>query len=285
MRRLPAIGLGVVLAAGFGPPRAHAQIDSREAIALQDEILELRNEVQSLLAQRGSSPPIRYSQPQASGGSDLAPQLLDRVSRLEDEVRSLRGQLEEVQNAQRQMAADFAKQLGDLQFRLQNGGAAPAPSAAPDTGPPSSAPALGRTPRPLNSDVTPPPRTPQIALQQGEAALARRDYTAAAADAHEVLSANRAGPSAGAAQMLLGQALTGKRDYQGAAVAYSDAAQRLHGSPRGQEALLGLASSLTAINEKAAACGALDQLRTASPPPRPDMRAAAATARSRAGCR
>ena len=278
----PVIGLAVLLGAGSGGiVPARAQMDSREAIALQDEILELRNEVQALQSQRGAPPPVSYGRaPVPAGGSDLAPQLLDRVARLEDEVRSLHGQLDEAINGQRRMADDLGKQIADLQFRLQNGNGAPGDSAA-------SPSAVGRPPRPPNTDAmpAPPPRTPQVALQRGEAALARRDYDAAASAAREVLASGRTGPSAGAAQMLLGQTLSGKRDFQGAAVAYGDADQRLRGSSRGQDALLGLASSLSAINERPAACGALDELRNSYPSARSDVQSAAAAVRSRAGCR
>ena len=122
-------------------------------------------------------------------------------------------------------------------------------------------------------------------MQEASAALARRDYNAAVANARDVLNAGRNGSRAGDAQLVLAQALTGKKDYQGAAVAYGDAYQRLKGSSRGQDALLGLATSLNAIGEKQATCGALDQLQSAYPVTRHDVRDSASSLRSRAGCR
>jgi hypothetical protein len=47
---------------------------------------------------------------------------------------------------------------------------------------------------------------------------------------------------------------------------------------------LGLASSLSAINEKKAACDTLTRLRTDFPQPRPDIAAGAAAAAQRSGC-
>jgi len=39
--------------------------------------------------------------------------LLGRVQRLEDEVRSLRGRIDEIDNARQRQAEDFNKQIGD----------------------------------------------------------------------------------------------------------------------------------------------------------------------------
>jgi TolA-binding protein len=269
-----------------GAPGQADQLGSREGIALQNQILELRRDLQNLQAQGPSR--RGYAQPAPRGGaeSDLLPQLLDRVSNLEDEVRRLRGEVEDERNQLQRQQEDFSKQLGDMQFRLQNGGGA----AAPGTPGVGASPDSGVPPEPVSKrPAAPPPaaprRTPELTMQEGNAALARRDYGTAAAAAHEVLGAGRTGPRAGDAQMLLAQALAGKRDYQGAAVAYGDAYQRLKGGSRGQDALLGLANSLSAIGEKPATCGALDQLRAAYPSPRRDVREAAASLRGRAGCR
>lgn len=267
-------------------PAQEGQLESREAIALQNQLLELRRDMQHLRVQGPAHRGYGQPPPPAGVASDLLPQLLDRVSSLEEEVRRLRGQVEDERNQLQRQQEDFSKQLGDLQFRLQNGGGA----AAPGTPGPGAPPAPEAPPAPANQRTTAPPpvkprRTPELTMQEGNAALARRDYGAAETAAHEVLGAGRTGPHAGAAQMLLAQALAGKRDYQGAAVAYGDAYQRLKGGSRGQDALLGLASALSAIGEKPATCGALDQLRAAYPSPRRDVRGAAAGLRSRAGCR
>jgi len=263
-------------------PAASGQLESREGIALQNQILELRRDIQGLQSQRAPS----YGRAAPPGaGSDLLPQLLDRVSTLEETTRRLRGQVEDLQNQVQQQQRDFSKQLGDLQFRTQ-AGAVPGPSTLgtlPDQGASPGLPdRAGNVVPPLQAT---PRRTPELAMQEGNAALARRDYGAAEASAREVLGAARNGPRAGDAQFLLAQALAGKHDHQGAAVAYGDAYQRLKGGSRGQDALIGLANSLEAIGEKPASCGALDQLRIAYPSPRRDVREAAAAARGRAGCR
>ena len=266
-----------------GAPGQGGQVESREAIALQNQLLELRRDIQNLQAQGPARRSYGQPPPPTGAESDLLPQLLDRVSNLEDEVRRLRGQVEDQRNQLQRQQEDFTKQLGDLQFRVQNGGG----PASPGT-PGPDAPYASEPPSPPRA-VAPPPvrprRTPELAMQEGNAALARRDYGTAETAAHEVLGAGRTSPRAGDAQFLLAQSLAGKRDYQGAAVAYGDAYQRLKGGSRGQEALLGLANSLSNLGEKPATCGALDQLRVAYPSPRRDVSESAASLRGRAGCR
>ena len=268
--------LGCVLAAAATP--ALAQLDSREAIALQNQILELRRDMQFMLQSgRGAPPPPPYRGGGGGGGSELAAQLLDRVASLEEEVRRLRGQVDEQANASRRQADDLSKQVADLNFRLQNAGPAAQPSSgpAPANLPVPGAPAAGAGGR----------RPPELAMQEGNAALARRDYAAAEAAAREVLATGRSSPRAGDAQFLLAQALIGRRDYQGAAVAYDDAYNRSRTGSRAPEALLGLANALAGLNERPSACATLDRLKAEFPAPRTDIRDGAAAVRTRAGCR
>src|SRR6476661_2083503 len=81
-----------------------AQVESREGIALQNQILELRRQMQALQDQpgRGGGSPTylgRGAYPPPSGGSsDLVAQLLTRVDALEEQVRQLRGRIDQTQN-------------------------------------------------------------------------------------------------------------------------------------------------------------------------------------------
>ena len=281
MRRATLLtAAGAFLAAGAAVP-AWAQMDSREGIALQNQILELRRDMQSLQAGRGSYAPPPSPRDASRGGNDLTPQLLDRVQSMEEEVRRLRGQMDEQANAARRQNDDLSKQIADLNFRL-GGSTGPRPSTqAPslrDPGPRDQPP-------PADAPAAPGRRPAELAMQEGNAALARRDYPAAEAAAREVLGSNRAGPRAGDAQFLLAQSLAGRRDYQAAAVAYDDAYNRSRNGSRAPDALLGLAGSLSALGERPAACATLEKLRTEFPSPRPEVRDAAATVRNRAGCR
>ncbi len=277
---------GTVLFATSLVPMAQAQVDSREAIALQNQIYQLRQEVQMLrdqVARGGGGAPVRGG---SSGGNDMVAQLLSRVETMEDQVRQLRGRVDENQNQMQRQNADLAKKIDDLSFQMSSGGApatgapAPRPSAPAPFAPPVAAP----TPSAPPVAAGPTPRTPERALQDGNAALARRDYVVAEQSAREVMT-NRTSPRAYDAQFLLAQSLAGQRQFPQAAIAYDDTYNRSRKGAYAQDALLGLANALTAINEKKAACDTIGRLQAEFPQPRAELRDSIAGARQRAGCR
>lgn len=277
MRRA-AVLLGLTLLA----TPAAAQMDSREGIALQNQILQLRQEMEQLRRSGGGSmPPPVSSRGGAGGGSELVGALLDRVSTLQDEVSRLRGRVDVLENQNRRLREDFEKYQGDMDFRLGQGGGGGG-GAAP--GRPAAAPEAPPLRPPATATGAPPPRTPDRALSEGNAALGRRDYAAAEAAAREVL-AGRSGANAIAGQMLLADALTGKRDFGNAAIAYNEAYTRARTGPRAPEALLGLANSFQSLGNRREACDTLNDLRSQFPNLRPPLAAQATTARQRAQCR
>jgi TolA-binding protein len=294
-----------VLVASSGQP-ARAQVESREGIALQNQILDLRRQMQALQDQsgRGGGSPTYLGRsgypPPPSGSSDLVAQLLTRVDALEEQVRQLRGRIDQTQNEVQRQGAELGKRMEDMAFQSQNpqgsvlGGTSPGPRPAPmQAAPPPPQPpgnlallppstSLGGPPGPSGGPVR---RTPELAIQEGNAALARRDYPAAEQAAREVLSGNRTSPRAYDAQFLLAQALMGQRQYSQAAIAFDDAYNRSKVGLHAPDALVGLANSLIAINEKKAACDTLSKLRAEYPSPRPDVREAMSGAAQRGGCR
>jgi tetratricopeptide (TPR) repeat protein len=147
---------------------------------------------------------------------------------------------------------------------------------------------LGAVPGAESPEVPPAPppppvkRTPEMILQEGNAALARKEYPIAEAAAKAALAAG--GPRATDAQFLLARSLYGAKDYTGAAVAFDDAYKRSKTGVHAPDSLLGLADSLAAIQEKKAACQTLEKLAAEFPNLRPDLKARAATARRDAGC-
>jgi TolA-binding protein len=283
---------------------ALAQLTSRDAIALNDQIAELRHDLQALRDQVAHGTPAGPSSslggyrgaPAASGGSDITTQLLDRVSQLEEEVRNLRGRIDETYNASQRQGEDLAKQIGDLNFKVDGltGGAGATP---PGSGPAAPAQTLGTQTlgtqtlgaQTLNAPALAAPapaarRTPEMVMQEGNAALARRDYATAEAAAREVLAQPRT-PRSSDADFLLAQALAGKKDWARAAVAYDDSFNRTKTGTHAQDSLLGLAVALTNLNERRAACETLDRLHAGFPSARQDLREPIAAARQRALCR
>jgi TolA-binding protein len=371
---------GAALALSSVPIAGHAQVDSREGIALQNQIYQLRQDLQLLRAD------IARAESNNGGGGpgmagDVAGQLVSRVQAMEEQVRQLRGRIDETQNLINRQNADLSKRIDDLSFQMNlqgksgsltppspalaqgpSGPSGPAPPpvrevaprsdvpsppvpprlaltpAVPGVIPPPPPPPQGFTfnqspepmreppprvaevPPPRVAEVKPPPeparppavpvavkpppvteappaepaaaviplpadgkRTPEYVLQEGNAALARRDYPGAEKAAREIM-ANRASPRAYDGQFLLAQALSGQKQYSQAAIAYDDAYNRSHKGRHAQDALIGLATALTAINEKKAACDTLGKLRTEFPQVRADLLETITKTNQRAGC-
>ncbi len=298
-------------------PAAWAQVESREGIELQNQILQLRHDLDAvqkrLSASGGSALGSAAKSTATAPANDLLPQLLDRVSALEERMRELRGRVDELDNRTQQQNADLGKQIGDLDFRVQTlegghpaeGAHAPSPLAGPTSGggviggtatpPPSVSPPptpLGTlpvikpaataeaTPQAANKVARP---TPEALLQRGNAALAHHDYAVAEESAQQVLATAK-GPHAVDAQFLLGQSLEAQHDYQKAALAFDTAYKGAPTGPHAEDSLLGLAGALTALGAKPAACTALDKLRREFPTERAAVRERAAALRQRAGC-
>jgi TolA-binding protein len=280
---------------------ALAQVESREGIALQNQILELRHQLQTLqdqLARSGGSPSNLGRSTYSAGTGDLVTQLLSRVDALDEQVRQLRGRIDETQNQVQRQGAEMGKRIDDMAFQIQT-----LPGGTGGQGVAASQPTRPVSPPPSNLPLTPPPsalgrppsappaqpeaaarRTPELAMQEGNAALARRDFPAAEQAAREVLSGSRTSPRAYDAQFLLAQALMAQRQYSQAAIAYDDTYNRSRKGVHAPDALLGLANSLIAINEKRAACDTLAKLRSEDPTPRPEIRDGMNASAQRASC-
>ncbi len=298
---VPVVLATFLLAASIAPVRA--QIDSREGIALQNQIYQLRQELKAAedqMSQGGGRGPVYAPPPQRnSGGNDLVAQLLTRVDALEEQVRELRGRIDETQNQLQRQNDDLGKKIDDLSFQINAAGSQPQGTqpqgtqslTAPPRGapPPTAYPSQGPAPTQLGSPPPPPPtrpagpRTPEVALQDGNAALDRHDYPNAEAAAREVLG-NRTSPRAYDARLLLAKALYGQRQYAQAAIAFDDAYNSSRKGSHAQDALLGLAGSLSAINEKKAACDTLSRLRSDFPQQRPDIASGVAQTAQKTGC-
>ena len=300
----------LVVGLSCAPLAARAQMESREAIQLQNEILSLRHDLDALQKAGGKGGSAlgnaKHAAPAANASSsDILTQLLDRVSLLEDQVRQLRGRVDELSNQVAQQNADLGKQIGDLGFRVATieGGkrpaaSAPAEAAAEKNIPPSTSP----PPAPLGTLPVPPPAPPAAGavkegagakegaakptadslLQDGKTAFARRDYASAEDAAEQTLALK--GAHVVDARFLLGQSLAAQHQFQKAALAFDDTYKAAPTGPHAPEALLGLADSLTAINAKPAACATLAKFAKEFPAARQGLRDRAQTLRQRAAC-
>ncbi len=257
------------------------------------EEIEQRNQQLEQQYQSEQPPPSNLAPATPYGGSGdaeaprrggsapgLTSQLLSRVQVLEDQVRSERGRIDDLTNQMQRQDADLSKQISDLQFKLGQGGASAA--ASPTSGGSGSleAPRAAAPPADAERALR---RTPERALQQGNAALARRDYPAAESAAREVLAAG-ASPRANDAQFLLAQSESGQGRHQQAAADFYDAYNRSPRSGRAPAALLGVATSLLALNDTRDACQAIAKIDAEFPNLSPSIHRAVVGTRARAGC-
>ena len=250
----------------FGPVVAHAQVSSREGIALQDQIMELRqqlSQVQSGGASSSGSLPAPVAVGSQSGGAsgDLVAQLLDRVNTLESQQRDMRGQLEELTNQLKEQSASLSKQMSDMQFAAQNGGGAAAAAASSSSSSRKEEPDISHAT--ASSEAV---QTPEAALKAGNAALLKHDYSAAQQSAQSAIAHGKGAVKIDG-QYLLGQSLAGQKQYRDSTVAYYDAYKL---SPKGAKApyaLLGVSSALLSLGNKKAACQALAKLKSEFPSP------------------
>lgn len=256
-------------------------ISSREAIALQDEIASLRQQ----LSQIQNSGPLPAPSSSASRGSsgnsadgNMVAQLLERVSALEEQNRQMRGELDQLTNAQKETQANLSKQISDMQFASQNGGggaSVPATTAAPSA-------KAAEADAPATGDAA--PKTALEALKLGNAALKAGKYDDAETNARFAIKTAKSASGKMDSQFLLAQSLAGQKQYRESAVAYYDAYNKAPKSPKAQDSLLGVAASLLAMGDKNSACQALDKLKDEFPTPTPRVKSAAATFRGRAAC-
>ena len=266
-----------------GAARAQDEsVTSREGIALQDQISAVQNQMQQVQAQlqqvqaNGGGSNSAPAPADSGGSGTLVTQLLQRVSTLEDEVRSLTGNLQQLQNQVDTQNAQINKQLGDITFQMQNGQNGAGSSAAAAGAPGASAP-------PADAPAVAAP-TPEDLMQRGVLALHEGHYQDSEGIARELLAKHHSSPRAYDAQYLLAQSLQGEQRYQAAALAFDDAYNMNHKGPRAPNALLGLAMTLGSIDQKAAACDTLRTLHSQFPSPPHYLVQPIASEHHRLGC-
>lgn len=194
----------------------------------------------------------------ADSGNNLTLQLLDRVNTLEEQTREMRGQIDQLTNQVQQQNAAMSKQIDDMNFAMQQRGHAAAPAV-----PASVTAAAGVTPAATPAAAR---RSPDDLLKAGNDALLQHDYATAQADAQQVLSGPKSAKQVDA-QYLMAQSLAGQKQYRQSALAYYDTYNRAPHGQRAPSALLGVAATLVALNDKASACQALDKLSSEFPAP------------------
>lgn len=279
----------------LGPLAAQAQplIQSQEGIALQDEILQLRQQLQQVESQQhsnnggsslaGSMPAPVSPSSSTTGTNPLLPSLLTQVQQLQSQVQTLNGQVAELQHEVQTQNAQIQQQIGDLKFQMTNGSGATPPAGAAAKGvtdtvatPPTKVPPAAAAPA--------IPSSPREALRAALEAYEHHDYSRAATIAAHIVSQNKEAPEAYRAQYLLAQSDAAQGDTKSAAVAYYGTYSMNKTGTYAPRAMLGLASSLAALHQTQEACETISALNSQFTNPSPGMRRDIDRVASRAHC-
>ncbi len=223
------------------------------------------------IAPETSAPP-----PEGTPASSPLADLTARVDALEQQQRTLTGQLEEAQNKLRQLDEAFTKYRGDTDFRLNAiehpASAAPTPAAAPaGDAPPADAsapPPAASPPRAAAATKAPakPVDKPAPALsveEQWRAAYAfytAKDYDKAEGAMTDFLTANPKAARASHAEYWLGRSYMAQDQFAPAAKAFLDGYKKYPNGERAPESLLWLGNALAALKKPKEACQAYDEL-------------------------
>ncbi len=197
-RTLLIAALPLTLAALSAAPinSAHAQmVTSREGIALENQILALRQQVQQLQTSQsngndngnsalGAAQPLSSGTGSAAGASALLPNLLQQVQTLQDQVQNLRGRVDTLEHEVATQHDELKQQIGDLKFQLGQGGA-----TAPGATPPGTAPAP-QSAHESAQGAGAPQTLGQMPVNQAGRAATRAPVTASIVAARHALAAH-----------------------------------------------------------------------------------------------
>ncbi|MBJ3776928.1 tetratricopeptide repeat protein [Acuticoccus mangrovi] len=225
-----------------------------------------------------------------------------RVQQLEEQVRMLTGQVEELTFTLRRMERERPQAPDQHSDAGRPGPGAPprslgslpasgATAPRPGTGGPVDLSALNRNldaaaravdePVPAATTATP---AGNPALQEVRSLQGSGRYAMAAQQAREVLADNPTGPVAGEARFLLGEAMLAQGDYRNAASVFLENYTTDPNGAHAPASLLRLGSALNGLGEREAACSSLAEFFGAYPNAAEDLKAAARREQQAAHC-
>lgn len=265
-------------------------------------------------------PPGSVPQPQQPDPTAVAQaELTLRMERLENTVRQLTGQVEQLQFRLQQLEAGrpgapaaalppptanrapvsvpqsaplapppgtaAPAQAGRRSDAFDPGMAPDAPGAPQPLGSPTSASAAGAVPA-AGTQVAglPPSNTPRDLFDLGSGYIQRQDYAAAEQTFRQFLQTYPTDRLVPEATYFLGESLFQRRDYKDAAESFLQVSTKYPNAPRAPEALLRLGQSLSALNEREAACATLGEVDRKYPRASSSVRQAVEREQKRAGC-
>jgi tol-pal system protein YbgF len=309
---LAVLFLGLATLSVAGP----AEAQDRSVTDRLDRLERDLNQVQRQLYRNEvpASGPAGLAPTGDSGNSALNADI--RMDQLEQQMRTLTGQLEEVQYGISDLKSRLDKQQADDEQRFQalehpDAGNAPpaggkqAAVAAPVTatpGKPASPGGAGNMDQPASTGgfltppgggAPPPPAKAAVSLPSGTTTdqynyafglLRSQDYPAAEAAFTQFVQKHPQDELAGNAQYWLGETYFVRNDYNSAAAAFAKGYQLYPKSPKAQDNLLKLGVSLGNIGRKQDACFAFGKLERDFPNLAPTNKERATREKQRLGC-
>ncbi len=294
---------------------AQAAAPSRKELA--GEIADLRAELAQL---REDFDAFRQKMTLPKSATRLLGDLIVRMERLERQLATLNGRMEEQDHALAELSARFARFAADIQARVVQleSGTAGTVSTAPDgesegtqmqpemaasavgsqagttgasdgTGGGGSAeaastPVAGGESSAAHEPSVQLPEDPRQAYDAAFSLLRRGDFAGAERAFAAFLKGFPTHPLAANAQYWLGETFYVRKDYAHAAEAFLKGYQNYRDRPKAADSLLKLAMSLAALGNKQEACAALAELATRFPNASQAVKQRAAAQRRRLAC-
>lgn len=238
----------------------------RQATQAHKRIDELRTELEQAAGRMGKMEDALKNQPVL--------ELATRMEALREELKSLRGQIEVVNNSiesaakrQRDMYVDLDTRMRRMEQAASASPPAAAPASPQTSAPAATTPTTAQTAAPVSAAGTPGPAAPASAsgdeTRVYEAAQAQRrigNYQGAIAAFQSFVTQYPKSPLAPRAQYWIGDSYFNLRDYKNAIASQQKLVTTYADSPSVPDALLNIASSQAEQGEAAAARKTLDGL-------------------------
>lgn len=297
-------GLGML--AGLCLIVAAAPVAAQDIKPLLDRIDRLERDVNLLQRQvyRGTAPggtPMAVSPPDAP--TALSAEV--RIGQLEDQMRTLTGQLEEIHYNIDQLKRRLDTLSSDIDQRFAALGPAAAPGAsrgaktAAAPPPPAGAteaanrsgilgtlrePAPGAAPEQPGTPVSLPSGTPEQQYNYAFGLLRRADYPGAEQALKSFIQRYPNDQLAGNAQYWLGETYYVRKDYENAATAFAVGYQKYPKSGKAADNLLKLGMALGNLGKKSEACAAFTRLDRDYPTAPGNIKDRESSERQQLGC-
>jgi tol-pal system protein YbgF len=277
MQRLILVLMAAILVSGVGVKPAHAQAIEKRIERLEKQVRALQRKV---FDGRDVAMPADGADDMGTASPAVAVGTEQRIMALEEQLRSLTGQIEQVQFQASQTQEKLDTFMADTEFRfgqLEGGGTTGGGAAAASKTPATTAASVATEPNELpeaasgssaagaSSDAALPAGSPMEQYNHAYSLLAQGKYEAAEAAFRSFLAVHGTDALAGNAQYWLGQSLFVRGNYNDAAREFVAGYQTYPNSQKAPAYLLKIGISLAKIGQKQEACDVFAELKSRYP--------------------